>query len=394
MIQHPLDTLVIMLGGAVVSIVALRAVGLPSAVAYLLVGVLLGPHGLQWIAHTDDIHQLGEFGVVFLLFTLGLAFTLEEIRKAGATAFVVGVFQVGATIIAAALIGVLLGVPWGAALVAGVGVAMSSTAVVIKELQAMGTLAMPHGRLSSGVLLVQDLVVVPALVLIPLLATIDGVSLDAIAWGTLRGVAVLVAMPLIGFFLLQALFHRLAVGSSPELFTLLALLFVLGAAWVSERAGLSAGLGAFIAGLVLGETEYRRRIETDIRPFRDVLLGLFFLVIGMMVDVDHLLSNLFAVIALSGTLIVLKGALTAAVALAARVPPVTALRSALTLAQGGEFGFALLILAAEERVLPPDLSQMLLAAIALSMLCAPLLIGLSERFSPSAKDALGEPRER
>lgn len=374
--------IVVLLVVAVVIVAGFRRLRLPPILGYLLVGVLVGPHGWGWISDTDDTHFLAEFGVVFLLFTIGLEFSLPQLVAMKKEVLGLGSAQVLVTTIVAGLLAWMFGVSWQGALVVGGVLAMSSTAIVTKQLTEQLELNSRHGRLSVGILLFQDLAVVPFLVVIPALAghTENSLALD-LTLALIKGGLVLFAMLLFGTMLLRPLFYEITSSHSAELFTLTVLLFTLGAAWLTDIAGLSLALGAFLAGMMLGETEFRHQVEADIRPFRDVLLGLFFITIGMLLDVHTLPGILHWVIILVIGLVVMKTLLIMGLSMAAGAEQGVALRTGLVLAQGGEFGFALLALALSGGLMTAESSQIVLAALVISMALSPAVIRYNGEFA-------------
>lgn len=276
--EQPILTGVIVVLAASVAMLALfERFRMPSLVAYLAVGTAVGPYGLAWIPHTADLHSLAEFGVVLLLFTIGLEFSLSRLWTLRKQVFGLGGAQVVVTAgVGAALAWVVAGLTPGAAFVLGGALALSSTAVVTRELSRRGELGQLHGRLSVAVLIFQDLAVVPFLILIPVLGGQTAQpGWRAIGWALAQGAFVVAAMILAGRWILRPLFRHITKSGSGELFTLAALLFALAAAWVTAFAGLSRALGAFLAGALLSETEHRLQLAAEIRPFRDVLLGFF-----------------------------------------------------------------------------------------------------------------------
>ena len=371
-----------LLAGSVLVLAILRRLSLPSVIGYLLVGMVLGPGGVALIGSLDDARELAEFGVVFLLFTLGLEFSLPRMLVMRVEVFVLGSAQVFLTTLATALLGYWFGLDAGAAIILGGAVAMSSTAIVVKQLTEQLEIGSVHGRLAVGVLLFQDLAIVLFLVLIPVLAgTGTDYSVGRIALALAEGVLAIVLVLLAGRYLLRPLFHEIAGARAGELFTAAVLMVVLGAAWSTHAVGLSLALGGFLAGMMLAETEYRHQIEIDIRPFRDVLLGLFFITVGMLLDVPRIWANLGLVTLLVVALVVGKALITTLLSRRFAGGWYDAYRSALATAQGGEFGLALLTLALRERVLPDALGGALLAAIVCSMALSPLLIRHSARIA-------------
>jgi CPA2 family monovalent cation:H+ antiporter-2 len=375
-----LQPILILLGAAVISVVACRLLALPPVIGYLVVGVALGPSALGVVTGDALTHHLAEIGVVFLMFSIGLEFSLPKLRVMQREVFGLGTAQVGLTMaacVAAAM--VLGGGAWQTGIAVGGAVAMSSTAVVSKLLAERMELDTPHGRAIVGVLLFQDIAVVPLLILVPVLGQPTGEIGAAIGIALAKAVFVLAVLLLAGPRLMRAWFGLVARRKSNELFVLNVLLVILAMAFFTGLAGLSLPLGAFLAGMLISETEYRYRVEDEIKPFRDVLLGLFFVTVGMMLDLDLVTGQLPMVLVLLALLVALKFGLIALLARAFGGSPGSALRTGLALAQGGEFGFILLTQAGNARVLDEALGQPLLAAMVLSMVATPFLIGASNR---------------
>lgn len=370
-----LEEILVLLLVAVVAVSIFHRLRLPPVLAYFSVGVLVGPYGGGLISDSEDIHLLAEFGVVFLLFTVGLEFSLSQLAAMRREVLGLGGAQVLVTTLLAAMAAWLLGVSPGGAMVAGGVIALSSTAIVVKQLTERVELSSRHGRLAVGVLLFQDLTVVPFLIIIPALAAGSGASLPLeLGWAFGKGVAVVLVMVAIGHWLLRPLFHEIAASRSAELFTLTALLFTLAAAWFTNVAGLSLALGAFLAGMMLGETEFRHQVESDIRPFRDVLLGLFFITVGMLLDIRALPALLPQVLLLSAAMVLFKAVIIIALGRLMGISLGVVMRTGVVLAQGGEFGFVLISLAFGNGVLDAHTTQVLLAAVIISMALSPLLI--------------------
>ncbi len=395
--QHEiLQHIVILLTASVVAVVAFRRFKLPPILAYILVGVMVGPHGTGWIQDSADTRFLAEFGVVFLLFTLGLEFSIPQLVSMRREVFGLGGTQVVLTTIVVAVTAWMFGISPEGAIILGGTLALSSTAIVIKQLTEQLETNSRHGRLSVAILIFQDLAVVPFLILIPVLAGDASNSLSSdLIFGLAKGVGVLLLMIAIGHWLLRPLFHEIAKAHSSELFTLAVLLFALAAAWATHLSGLSLALGAFLAGMMLGETEFRHQVEADIRPLRDVLLGLFFITIGMLLNINTLLEQLHWVLLLVTALIAFKLLSIMAITMATGNEKAVALRTGMCLAQGGEFGFALLALAFSSGLLSDHSSQLVLAAVIISMAIAPFMI----RFNGSAAKKLfaksyGDSRQR
>ncbi len=380
-----LDEVLWLLAGSVLVVAVLRRLNLPSILGYLVVGIALGPNGLSLVERVEDVRILAELGVVFLLFTLGLEFSLPRMLVMKVEVFVLGGAQVLLTTLAGAAVGMGLGLDPAPAVVLGGAVAMSSTAIVIKQLTDQLEVGRVHGRLAVGVLLFQDLAIVAFLVLIPVFAGDgEGFAVADVLVALTEGVAAIVVVLLAGRYLLRPLFHEIGRARAAELFTLAVLLVALGAAWATHAAGLSLALGAFLAGMMLAETEYRHQIELDIRPFRDVLLGLFFVSVGMLVDFRRLADNFVLIGMLVTALVVGKAVLTTVLSRRFAGNWYDAARSALVTAQGGEFGLALLTLALQQRVLPATATDPLIAAVVVSMAISPLVIRHNARLAALA----------
>ncbi|MGH8204370.1 MAG: cation:proton antiporter [Steroidobacteraceae bacterium] len=356
-------------------VVGLRRLRLPLILAFLLVGMVVGPHALGVVEATETTHTLAEFGVVFLLFTLGLEFSLPRLIAMRGEVFTLGGLQVLGTAAVVAAIGWAIGLALPVAILLGGAVAMSSTAIVLRQLTEQDELNRTHGRLAFGVLLFQDLAIVPFLALAGVLAAPqEQYTTPEIGLALGKAAVALLIVLASGRWLLRPLFHEIAASNSPELFTFAVLFVAIGASWATHAVGLSFALGAFLAGMMLAETEYRYQVEAGIRPFRDTLLGLFFVTIGMQLDVPALLDHAGVVALLLAGLLAIKATI---VTLAAR--PFAgqwfkALRAGVVLSPGGEFGFALLALLLDNRLIGAAFTQPVLAAITLSMLIAPFLI--------------------
>ncbi|GIZ53441.1 monovalent cation:proton antiporter family protein [Noviherbaspirillum aridicola] len=382
-----LELTLMLLGSAVLGVVAFRMLHLPPMLGYLAVGIVIGPHGLGLASENHTTHTLAEFGVVFLMFSIGLEFSLPKLTAMRRTVFGLGMAQVLLTIVAVMLFGWLVAsllpgvidISWRAAFALGGALAMSSTAIVSKMLTERLELDSPHGRQIFGILLFQDLAFVPLLILVPALATnSDDLGLT-LSLAAMKAGIVLVLLLVIGQRLMRGWFRIVVKRRSQELFMLNLLLITLGAAWITEQAGLSLALGAFVAGMLISETEYRHQVEEDIKPFRDVLLGLFFITIGMLLNVRLVLENWWLVLLLLTGPVLMKFALIAALARLTGATTGTALRTGLALAQAGEFGFVLLSQAGGLRLMDQQLIQLILASMVLSMLLAPLIIAKSDR---------------
>lgn len=373
------QSVLILLGAAVVLAALFRYLRLPAILAYLAAGILVGPHALGWVSPDSAWQYMGEFGLVFLMFTIGLEFSLPKLLGMRGIVFGLGGAQVLLSTTAFALIAWWLGTPVSGALVIGGILAMSSTAIVMKLLVEQLEQNTRHGRYALGVLLFQDLIVVPFLILVPALGGASGSIAPTLAVALIKSVVVLGVMFLLGRWLLRPLFQRVAAMRSREYFMLTVLLLTLAAAWITELAGLSLALGAFLAGMTLGETEYRHQVEADILPFRDIFLGLFFITVGMMLDTDVLVRHWPLILASVVGVVVFKTLLIFLLGKAVKMETGVALRTGLVLSQGGEFGFALLLQAGHFGVLEGAPAQIVLAVVVLSMLLAPVIVWYNGR---------------
>ncbi|HNQ04128.1 MAG TPA: cation:proton antiporter [Thiobacillaceae bacterium] len=364
-----LELTLILLSAGVFVVAGLKAAGLPALLGYVLIGIGLGPF-LPHVEHESPTARLAEFGVVFLMFSIGLEFSLSRLRSMRQAVFGLGGLQVGVTMFVVMALGLLLGLPWEAGLALGGVLAMSSTAVVSKLLAERDELGSDHGRLILGILLFQDLAVAPLIIFVPALAKSGGMG-EAMLLATLKASLALVLILALGQRLMRPWFQWVAQAKSGELFMLNVLLVTLGLAYITDQAGLSLALGAFLAGVLIAETEYRYQVESDIRPFRDVLMGLFFVTVGLMLDLRVVAGNWMEVFGVLALLILGKGLVIGLLTgLFTHSWPVVA-RVGLSLAQAGEFGFVLLGLTAGNALIGRDLHQTILAAMVLSMLVAP-----------------------
>ncbi len=374
-----LQPVLVLLASAVLVVIACRRLHLPPMVGYLAVGLALGPHALGMVPDSEATRQLAEFGIVFLMFSIGLEFSLPKLRIMRRAVFGLGLAQVALSIALAVAAALALGAGWQVGLALGGAAAMSSTAMVSRLLTERLELDTPHGREIIGVLLFQDLAVVPLLILLPALGRAPEDAGVAVAAALGKAALVLAVLILVGPRLMRAWFGVVARARSTELFVLNVLFITLGLAYLTGSAGLSLALGAFLAGMLIAETEYRYQVEEDIKPFRDVLLGLFFVTVGMLLDAALVARQFWLVLLFLALLFGVKLALIGLLSRAFGAAPGTALRVGLGLAQGGEFGFVLLALAGTHAIAPQPLVQALLAAMVLSMLATPFVIAASDR---------------
>ena len=385
-----LEVVLLYLVAAVLGVVLCRSMKLPPMLGYLAVGVLIGPNALALAKDSAGVKYLAEFGVVFLMFAIGLEFNLPKLRSMRTMVFGLGMSQVVLTMVGAVLGHFLLlfafsftarpwELSWQGAVALGGAIAMSSTAIVVKLMAERLELESEHGRRVLGILLFQDLAVVPLLVLIPALGKSGGDLWQALGLALIKAAALLALLLSGGQKLMRWWLTLVARRKSEELFVLNLLLVTLGLAWLTEHAGLSLALGAFVAGMLIAETPYKHQVESDIRPFHDVLLGLFFITIGMKLDGRPMLTQWPLVLLLSTLPLLAKFVLVAGLARIFRAPPGVALRTGLYLAQAGEFGFVLLTLSSEHGLIDAKWVSPVLASMVLSMLATPFVIMHADR---------------
>ena len=373
-------SLLLLLSASVGAVALVRRLRLPSVLAYLALGVALGPHGAALITSGEGMSSIAEFGVVFLMFSIGLEFSLTRLKAMRAMVFGLGPLQMILTAAGTGLITYFYyGQGWRTGMAIGLAVAMSSTAIVAKMLSERFELHSRSGRQTMGVLLFQDLAVVPCLILFPALAGPGGDLPRALAVGLLQALVVLAALIWLGQKLMRRLFDAVARVRSDELFVLTALWVVVGLSWLTGQAGLSLALGAFVAGMLLSETAYRNQVEADVRPFRDMLLGLFFITIGMMLDLRFVLAHFDRLLLAVALLLAGKAIVVLLATLGTKSPLDVALRTTAQLAQAGEFGLVLMEFARELGLVGHEVFQVTLSAMLVSMFLAPSLIGQAAR---------------
>jgi CPA2 family monovalent cation:H+ antiporter-2 len=360
---------------AVVIVWLFRKLKLPTILAYLAAGVLVGEFGLGLVKDNGNYEHLAELGIVFLLFTLGLEFSLPRLLAMKRLVFAVGSLQVAVSLLVFTLLALLFGLGFSSAFVVGGILALSSTAIVIRQLSETGAMKRKSGQLSVAILLFQDVAVVPLLIVIPMLAVQgDSSLLSTLAFAMLKGISVVILLLFIGKWLLPKIFDVIAQVRTDELFVLTTLLVILLASAITQWFGLSMALGAFLAGMMLGESEYKYQLEADIRPYRDILLGLFFITVGMKLDIFLLLSSPIKLLLFMASFMLIKIFIIKALAVRAGQIEKDAWASGIMLAQMGEFGFVLIALANQSNILPVNVSSMLLGAGVISMAVTPYMV--------------------
>ena len=376
-----LPLILVLLISSVLAVALFRALRLPAMLAYFLVGMALGPHTFGLLPDTEATKEFAEFGIVFLMFSIGLEFSLPQLYAMRKKVLGLGGAQVFITLAIVMGIAKLAGLGWSAAFVIGSALAMSSTAIVSKILAERVDLNSRHGRLSIGVLLFQDIAVVPILVLIPALGVVGANLTDVLGFALLKAAAMLLFLFTVGKWLINPWFNIVAGQRSRELFVMNVLMVTLLLAFATKSAGLSYALGAFIAGMLISETKFRYQVESDISPFRDILLGLFFISVGMLLNLEQIFSQLGLVLLVLVAFVIFKAAIVTLVIRLMQYETGVAIRTGLILAQAGEFSFVILALGVEQQLISGPALQLILAVSLLSMVIAPFLIQYNGRIA-------------
>ena len=380
--EDALTLIVILLGTAVFAVVVFRRLGMPPLLAYLLAGLAAGPFGFGWLTNVEGIQHLAEFGIVFLLFTLGLEFSIPRLLTLRKIVFGAGPLQVIMTAIAVYAVMRLLGFSPLMSLITGCALSLSSTAIVIRELILRGAVNTSYGRSSTGILLFQDLAAVLMLVMLPVISLNGSDHLWTLTGETLgKALLLFIGIYVVGRWVLPRLLEETGRARSDEVFVMTALLLALLAAWVTHWLGLSMALGAFLAGMMLGESHFRHQIEADLRPFRDLLLGLFFISVGMLVDPDLFAEQWHWILLAAITLMLFKAVLIFGLLRLLGERTDSSLRSGLILSQGGEFGFVLVALAVSHQMLTPGKAGLLVSIAVLTMAVTPAMMEHSGRLT-------------
>ena len=376
-----LELIILLLFCSVGLVALLRNAKLPPMIAYFLVGLILGPSGLAVLTDSESNRHLVEFGIVFLMFTIGLEFSLPTLNSMRKILFGVGLTQVGITLLISTMLAMFVGLSLIDGFVVGAAVTMSSTAIVSKILMERLDLNTRHGKLSIGILLFQDLAVIPVLILISTLANPNFDLFQSFSIVLIKATILFVIVFWVGKPVLNWWLGIIARQKSSELFVLNVLMVTLIFAYVTDYFGLSFALGAFVAGMLISETHYRFQVESDIAPFRDILLGLFFITIGMMLNLNLLFSNILLILSFLIILILFKSLLITFLIRIYGYETGVGIRTGVILAHAGEFSFVILALAQQEKILNDFVSQVVLAVALLSMLIAPFIIQFNGRIA-------------
>ncbi|PAY02235.1 potassium transporter [Pseudoalteromonas sp. HM-SA03] len=360
---------------AVILVWSFKRIGLPPILAYLLTGVIAGSHGIGWMSDSQEIHFMAELGIVFLLFSLGLEFSVPKLMAMRNVVFGLGSLQVIVTTIIGMLVLRFMQCEWLGAFVIASLIALSSTAVVVKLLKELGMLNTRHGQLGIGMLLFQDIAVVPLLIAFPLISSASNSELaSALLFAFAKGAVVCLVLWAVGKWLLPRIFNEIALVRTDELFVLSTLVVALCAGSLTYAFGLSMALGAFLAGMMLGESQYRHQLEAEIRPFRDILMGLFFVTVGMQLNIPYVLDQFIYIVAALAAVLVIKVLIIVGVAQLMGERKKDAWGAGILIWQMGEFGFVLLALASKHQLLDQNAVSFLITLGVLSMALTPYLI--------------------
>lgn len=383
-----LTQIALFLAAAVVAAPIAKLLRIGNVLGYLLVGVLIGPAVLGLVSDVNSVLHFAEFGVIMLLFVIGLELRPKRLWAMRTSIFGLGSLQVALTGLVLASVAMAFGLVWQVALFAGLALALSSTAFALQVLEEKGELALRHGRLAFAVLLFQDLAAIPLIALVPLFAVAVGAAAQPMeAVSAAKAIGVILAVVVVGRYLLDGMFRLIARTRVKEAMTASALLTVVGVTLVMQMADLPASLGAFIAGVLLADSDYRHEIMADIAPFEGLLLGLFFTAIGMSLNLGLIAQSPYLVVAIVAGLVAIKSAILFGLGRRMGLESAPARRLALALSQGGEFAFALFAAGTTAGVLERPVADLLSVAVTLSMAATPLLLLLDERLAPKVKPA-------
>ncbi len=379
----PIRQVLIFLTVVVVMLPFCRRFGVSPVLGYLAAGLIIGPHGVGLLVNDNSVEMLGELGIVFLLFTIGLELSLERLKTMSRYVFGLGTLQMGLTSVLIGGAAWVAGLSPAGALIIGPALAFSSTAFVLQVLQDRGLLMTRIGRRSIAVLILQDLAVVPLLVLIPIITRPGGEMWSSLGLASIKAALAIALVVGLGRFAMRPLFRAAANAKSPEAFIGTILLVAMGTSLATELAGLSSGLGAFLAGIMLAGTEYRHQIESDMEPFRGLLLGLFFLTVGMMIDISGVTRQIDLILLVLVGLLSVKALIVGLLAYRFGLSRPSSIQLGLLLSQGGEFAFVVFDKALVSKIISPDHYSVLAPVVAISMAVTPLLAILGEKIAHS-----------
>lgn len=376
-----LKDVVIILGSSVLIILLFQRIKMPSILGFLFTGIIAGPHGLSLVKASHEVEILAEMGVIFLLFVIGIEFSLKGLARIKHTVLIGGSLQVGGTVLLTFLFARLAGLPVNQAIFMGFLLSLSSTAIVLKLLQEQGKMSSQQGRLALGILIFQDIIVVPMILFTPLLAGNGGDVVETILFMLGKFILVLGLLFLLARYIVPKVLQRVVATRSRELFILTVVVLCFATAWLTSSVGLSLALGAFFAGLIISESDYSHQATANILPFREIFISFFFVSVGMLLDVAHFLNYFWLLLSLTLGVILLKMLVVLFTVLIKKYPLKTAIIAAFTLFQVGEFAFLLSTIGMRNNLLPETLYQHFLAISILSMGITPFLMNYAERIA-------------
>lgn len=383
-----LKEIVIILGLSIVIILAFQRFKMPSILGFLITGVIAGPYGFSLIKASHEVELLSEIGMIFLLFVIGIEFSLKGLARIRNTVIIGGTLQVGGTILFTMVIGLLSGLELANAVFLGFLISLSSTAIVLKILQEKGQIATSHGRIAMGILIFQDIIVVPMILFTPILAGNGGNTLVTVLLLFAKVVLVVGALVLLSRYVVPKVLHRVVRTKSRELFILTIIVLIFATAWLTSSVGLSLALGAFFAGLIISESEYSHQATVNILPFREIFISFFFVSVGMLLNITYFLEHYWQLILLTFGVVLLKMIVIALTVLIKKYSLKTVFMSAFTLFQVGEFAFLLSIIGVKNALLDESLYQTFLSVSILSMGITPFMMGYSDKLSDWAIKAM------
>lgn len=389
-----LKEIVIILGLSVLIILAFQRFRMPAILGFLITGVVAGPHGFSLVKASHEVELLSEIGIIFLLFVIGIEFSLKGLARIRNTVLIGGSLQVGGTILFTVIIGLLSGLELEKAVFLGFLISLSSTAIVLKILQEKGQIATAHGRIAMGILIFQDIIVVPMILFTPILAGNGGNTLVTVLLLFAKVALVVGALVLLARYVVPKVLHKVVRTKSRELFILTIIVLIFATAWLTSSVGLSLALGAFFAGLIISESEYSHQATVNILPFREIFISFFFVSVGMLLNISYFLEHFWQLILLTIGVILLKMIVIAITVLVKKYPLKTVFLSAFTLFQVGEFAFLLSIIGIKNALLDDSLYQAFLSVSILSMGITPFMMGYSEKLSDWAIKAMLPERVR
>ncbi len=376
-----LTDIVIILGLSVFIILLFQRLKLPVILGFLITGIIVGPHGLNLIKAVHEVELLAEIGIIFLLFLIGIEFSLKGLASVKKTVLMGGMLQVGGTIGLVTLIAYLFGLSIQSAVFLGFLISLSSTAIVLKMLQEKGELTSPHGRVSVAILIFQDIIVVVMILLIPILAGQSENPLMTMLWMLIKVVGVIVAIFLLSKYIVPVIFRLVIKAKSRELFVLMVILLCFATAWLTSAIGLSLALGAFFAGLIISESDYNHQATANILPFREIFISFFFVSVGMLLDFSFFVEHILMIHLATLGVIVLKILIIGLTVLALRYPPRTIFLTSLAIFQVGEFAFLLASNGMQYQLLTQEVYQFFLAISIISMGATPFIINIAPRLT-------------